>query len=80
MSALTEKEQRMLLEMHSCLMNPEYGLCVVVKGLDKAINGNGSIGLKTQTRILWVLALGLWAIFLALVPTLAKVVHKGLSV
>jgi len=51
--------EKLITEMHQCLMDPQFGLRTMVKELKGAIDGNGKVGLKTQVRILWIAVAGM---------------------
>ena len=40
------------------------GICDKVERHELALEGNGKMGLKSQVRILWLLASGVWAVAL----------------
>lgn len=59
--AMTDRE---LLIMAVGKLN---GVCSKTEQFDKDINGNGKMGIKSQVRILWILACGLWAVALVVI-------------
>lgn len=67
---LHAKTDRELLILVATKLN---GVCVVAEDLKNDINGHdNSWGIKTQVRILWGLAVGVWSVVLIVIGVVVK--------